>query len=505
MKRFFATHPFFWAKSLKYRYLIGLGTIAILAILGQVLIQMTLYRHSLDNEEIQRAESLVVQSREQGKLALQIQMSPRSFENDSIFRKLKSNFQEFEKNHVSLKQGDPSSGSKGVESPEVKKHFEVLDPLLASMHQNVDQLLAKKPNLSSNKKNSYETLRLSRQLMGSEFLYRTEMDKLANFYEKRSGQRIYRLKVIESLLLGLTLLTLILEGFFIFRPAITKLKETVKDLEQSEARKREILEQSLKEKAIAEEKLKKAATSLERSNEALEQFAYIASHDLQEPLRMVSLYVGLLAKKCESHFDAEASQYVEQALDGTKRMKQMIVDLLNYSLVGTSEPKKERVNTLKLVQEILTLVQPLVEETKTQFYFSDLPEVRGDRSQLVHLFQNLITNAIKFRGDKPPEIHIRAQPQGEQWLFTFKDNGIGLDMSQCEMIFDAFKRLHPKTKYPGTGLGLAISKKIVESHGGKIWAESSPGQGTTFFFTLNKTFEKIEELPTVYKDRKSVV
>jgi light-regulated signal transduction histidine kinase (bacteriophytochrome) len=223
---------------------------------------------------------------------------------------------------------------------------------------------------------------------------------------------------------------------------------------------------------------------LQRSNEQLEQFAYVASHDLQEPLRMVSSYVQLLAQRYRGKLDQDADDFINFAVDGANRMSTLIQDLLTYSRVGTRGGDFVLTDAGAAVNQALRNLAAAIEDSGVVVTCDELPEVVADKSQLVQLFQNLIGNAIKFRGEAAPTVHVSAEAHPTEWLFTVKDNGIGLDMAYASRIFVVFQRLHAQGQYPGTGMGLAICQKIVERHGGRIWVEATPGQGATFSFTL---------------------
>jgi len=235
-----------------------------------------------------------------------------------------------------------------------------------------------------------------------------------------------------------------------------------------------------------EEARKQTAADLERSNKELEQFAYVASHDLQEPLRMVSSYTQLLAQRYEGQLDDKAKKYIDYAVDGAVRMQRLINDLLMYSRVGTQGKPFEPTDSHSVLGEILRNLQAAIEESRAIITNDDLPTVRADASQFAQVFQNLIGNAIKFRLDSPPHIHVSARDRGHEWVFSVADNGIGIDPQYKDRLFAIFQRLHTKQEYPGTGIGLALCKKIVERHGGKIWFESEPGKGSTFFFSIPK-------------------
>ena len=234
----------------------------------------------------------------------------------------------------------------------------------------------------------------------------------------------------------------------------------------------------------AQEALAEKAEELARSNTELQHFAYVASHDLQEPLRMVASYVQLLARRYKGELDSEADEFIGFAVDGATRMQALINALLDYSRIGTKGKPFEPTDCEKILQVALKNLQLAVEENRAIVTHDSLPTVMGDATQLGQLFQNLIGNAIKFRGDKPPEVHVSAERNGKDWHFFFRDNGIGIDPKFSERIFVIFQRLHSKGEYPGTGIGLALCKKIVERHGGRIWVESEPGKGATFRFTI---------------------
>lgn len=226
------------------------------------------------------------------------------------------------------------------------------------------------------------------------------------------------------------------------------------------------------------------AGELSRSNDELQQFAYVASHDLQEPLRMVASYVQLLAKRYEGKLDADADEFIHFAVDGANRMKALIQDLLQYSRVNTKGKEFESTDCEEVLTRALGNLQLAIEDSGATITHDPMPTLVADGLQLGQLFQNLIGNAIKFHGDEPPHIHISVMKTDAGYHFTIKDNGIGIDSQYRERIFDIFQRLHGKDKYSGTGIGLAVCRKIVERHGGKIWVESEPGKGSVFHFII---------------------
>lgn len=237
------------------------------------------------------------------------------------------------------------------------------------------------------------------------------------------------------------------------------------------------------ERKQAESDLQEALSEVRRSNADLEQFAYVASHDLQEPLRAVAGCVQILRKRYAGHLDPSANELIDHAVSGAKRMQSLIHDLLDYSRVATRKVELRKTDSGAALKQALNALTGAVEEAGATITNDPLPIVESNDTQLTQLFQNLIGNAIKYRSDSPPVIHVSAKWVGE-WEFSVRDNGIGIAPEYFERVFAIFQRLHTRAEYPGTGIGLAICKKIIERHGGRIWLESEPGAGTTFFFTI---------------------
>lgn len=242
--------------------------------------------------------------------------------------------------------------------------------------------------------------------------------------------------------------------------------------------------QDITRRKRVEEELAHRVMELARSNTELEQFAYVASHDLQEPLRMVASYTQLLARRYRGKLDADADEFIAYAVDGVMRMQQLINDLLAYARVGTRGKDFEPTDCETVLDDTLVDLWAALKESDAQVTRDSLPTVMADASQLRQVFQNLIGNAIKFHGDQSLRIHVSAKRNGDEWVFSVSDNGIGIETQYAELIFVIFQRLHGKEQYHGTGIGLAICKKIVERHGGRIWVESQAGQGATFYFTI---------------------
>lgn len=235
------------------------------------------------------------------------------------------------------------------------------------------------------------------------------------------------------------------------------------------------------------DELDKHVDELAISNAELEQFAYVASHDMQEPLRMVTGFLTQLEKKYKDQLDEKAQQYIHFAVDGAKRMRTIILDLLEYSKVGKKEYQPERIEVDKLITDITLLNQSLIIENNVEIKSGDLPQIFGGKTLIHQVFQNLISNAIKYRKpDIDPQVTITCEDEGDFWKFAVQDNGIGIQKDYFERIFILFQRLHIKEDYSGTGIGLAICKKIIESHSGRIWVESEEGNGSTFYFTIKK-------------------
>ncbi len=233
-----------------------------------------------------------------------------------------------------------------------------------------------------------------------------------------------------------------------------------------------------------EEKLRIYSLELERSNKELELFASIAAHDLQEPLRGVSGFAGLLKKRYAGKLDQDGDEFISYIVDGAERMQQLIRDLLDYSRVTTGGKTFTPVDCNNALKAALDNLKIAIDESGAVVTFKPLPVVNADKGQIIRLFQNLIGNAIKYRGGSKPAIAVSAEKQGDEWVFSVADNGIGINAQYYARIFQIFQRLHKRNEYPGTGIGLSICKRIIERHGGRIWVESAPGKGSVFYFTI---------------------
>lgn len=279
--------------------------------------------------------------------------------------------------------------------------------------------------------------------------------------------------------------------FLTIKQAAETLKEAKEELEikvaarTAELHKANInLSVELDERRRAEAKLAQYAADLRRSNAELEQFAYVASHDLQEPLRMVASFTQLLSKRYRGKLDQDADEFIGFAVDGANRMQMLINDLLALSRVGTRGKPLKPTDCEALLSHTLDNLAAMLHETGAVVTHDHLPTVLADTMQMGQMLQNLLINALKFQGRQSPQVHISAQRQDNEWLFSVRDNGIGIDPKHQERIFAIFQRLHRREDFPGTGLGLALCKKIAERHGGRIWVESEPGRGSTFYFTI---------------------
>ncbi len=259
-----------------------------------------------------------------------------------------------------------------------------------------------------------------------------------------------------------------------------RVQERTEDL----AKANQALQAEIGERKRAEESIKLYTKELERSNQELQQFAYVASHDLQEPLRMVSSYMQLLERRYGGQLQGDAKDFIYFAVDGAKRMQALINDLLAYSRVGTRGQPFDEVDLCKIVERAQENLRVAIDESQAQIICNRLPTVSGDEMQLTQVFQNLIGNAIKFRGDCAPQVRISETRENGMWHIWIADNGIGIDPQYNERIFQIFQRLHTRDEYPGNGIGLAICKRIIERHGGTIWVNGKPGEGSTFHFTI---------------------
>jgi light-regulated signal transduction histidine kinase (bacteriophytochrome) len=284
---------------------------------------------------------------------------------------------------------------------------------------------------------------------------------------------------------GLDIPVILVSGALGELTAVECMKQGAADyvLKDHLARLPESVRRALREKKLRQEH-RQSQEDLARSNQDLEQFAYVASHDLQEPLRMVATYTQLLAERYQGKLDSDADKYIHYAVDGALRMQQLVQDLLAFSRVGRQSLAPRRTECNSVLQAALQNLQAAIQESGATVQHTQLPVVMADSSQLVQVFQNLIGNAVKFRGSEPPVVRVSAKPKRKEWVFSVADNGIGIAQEHLENVFVVFRRLHTRAEYPGNGIGLSICKKIIEHHGGRIWVESKLGHGSNFQFTL---------------------
>lgn len=299
----------------------------------------------------------------------------------------------------------------------------------------------------------------------------SEETRLLDLHRKTGQRRITQLQEVLWLLIAVVVILAV--GIF-------------QKIRMDLLKEKKVKEQLSRFSRDLEEQVRIQTAELAASNAELERFAYIASHDLQEPLRMVSSFVQLLQKKYQGQLDEKANQYIHYAIDGAERMKALIMDLLEYSRVGSGKENFEQVEVNGVVEEVTAIFREKILSTRARIEIDPLPAIRADKMQLTQLFQNLVGNALKYHGPQSPVIRISAKEQPGYWQFAVEDNGIGIDSLFFEKIFIIFQRLHNKNEYSGTGIGLAVCKKIAERHGGKIWVESTPGKGSAFFFTISK-------------------
>jgi NO-binding membrane sensor protein with MHYT domain/nitrogen-specific signal transduction histidine kinase len=313
----------------------------------------------------------------------------------------------------------------------------------------------------------FDSLPTARQLIARYFLSLGLISVLAILgmllVEHQGGQTGNRLQM--ALLLSV-LGVLLVQGILVLRPALANIHQGISQLE------------------LAKHALQRKSEELARSNAELEQFAYVASHDLQEPLRMVASYTQLLARRYQGKLDKDADEFIGFAVDGATRMQTLIRDLLSYSRVMTQGRSLQPVDTRLAFDAACENLHKAIEESGVAVSVGALPVIQADATQMTQLFQNLLGNALKYRNEHAPRIHVDARPAESSWLFSVQDNGIGIEPQYFERIFQMFQRLHTREKYSGTGIGLAICRRIVERHGGRIWVESVSGQGSTFLFAI---------------------
>jgi NO-binding membrane sensor protein with MHYT domain/nitrogen-specific signal transduction histidine kinase len=333
---------------------------------------------------------------------------------------------------------------------------------LAGHQRTLSQALVKDALLMARTADVAERVRL----LGHEDQVLREMDTIVFQYDREARFPDETRHRLQMALLLSVLGVMLVQGVVVLRPALANIHQGISRLE------------------LAKQALQHKSEELGRSNAELEQFAYVASHDLQEPLRMVASYTQLLARRYRGKLDSDADEFIGFAVDGATRMQTLIRDLLSYSRVMTQGGSFRPVDAKLACDTARKNLQQSIEESGASVSIAILPTVHADATQLIQLFQNLIGNALKYRHESAPEVHVDARPADEAWLFSVQDNGIGIEPQYFERIFQMFQRLHTREEYSGTGIGLAICRRIVERHGGRIWVESQPGRGSTFLFAI---------------------
>lgn len=316
--------------------------------------------------------------------------------------------------------------------------------------------------------------------------YRKVSSEMVDFESDVLAQRVRDLATAQQALWAATAILTVLGGgilgwvFNLTRTTIEQEKRRVEMLNEMNLN----LQGEIEQRKLTEQALKDTTVKLTSSNADLQRFAYVASHDLQEPLRAVAGFVTLIANKHRGTLDEESEGWITHAVEGSQRMRNLINDLLAYARVESRGKALESMDVGRAFEQAKRDLRVLIEENNAEVTSSELPKLEGDEGQLTQVFQNLIGNAIKFKGDKKPVVHVDATKQNDEWLFSIKDNGIGFEPEHVDRIFVIFQRLHGREEYKGTGIGLALCKKIVERHGGRIWAEAAKGAGSTFYFTI---------------------
>jgi len=452
------------ARQLATRYFMSLAVISVLAILGALLVEYQGGEVRSGARMIDIAERQKMYSQAITKDALLLERSPDVTERQHVAEGLRSLAMLWEKSHAALQHGDPGGVSRG-NSPEVTALFAALEPDFTAMVGATRTLVEKGAVRSPTADLGAEV----NTILGHEQRFLQGMDAIVAEYEREvtfPDEFKYQLQL--ALLLSV-LGVLLVQGVVVLRPALANIQRGISQLE------------------LTKQALQRNSEELGRSNAELEQFAYVASHDLQEPLRMVASYTQLLARRYRGKLDSEADEFIGFAVDGATRMQTLIRDLLSYSRVMTQGHSLQPADARLACDMARRNLQKSIEESGATVSVGPLPTVRADATQLAQLFQNLIGNALKYCDERAPQIRVAAEARDEAWLFSVQDNGIGIESQYFERIFQMFQRLHTREKYSGTGIGLAICRRIVERHGGKIWVESEPGQGSTFHFALPRT------------------
>lgn len=386
----------------------------------------------------------------------------------------------FQKGRDSAKEGLKEVRELTIDNPKQQADLALLEPLIEEGLTKMEAVIAIRRRAGFSAGAAATQKGFGKELVDQNRVVIADMKReedrllVLRLAELQAGSRRTRLVIISGEALGL----------FFLLVAGNLVRREMKKLAQAEAEVRTLNADLERKVAERTEDLSMRAKDLERSNTELLQFAYVASHDLQEPLRTISSFTQLLAKRYQDKLDDKAREFINFAVEGCKRMQALINDLLAFSRVGTHGKEHVAIQCDAALDRVLRGLKTAIEESGAVITRDPLPAVTGDEIQLCQLFQNLVGNAIKFRNKDVPKIHISAVRNGTGWKISFRDNGIGIASEHSDRIFVIFQRLHTKMQYPGTGIGLAICKKIAERHSGRIWFEPSPGGGSTFYVTI---------------------
>jgi NO-binding membrane sensor protein with MHYT domain/nitrogen-specific signal transduction histidine kinase len=450
------------ARQLIARYFLSLGLISVLAILGMLLVEHQGGETRVEARTINIAGRQITLSQAIAKDAVLIARSTDVAERLRLTQDLRGLNVLWNKSHAALQHGDVTLGVSGSNSPAIREMFTALQPDFNAMAEAARTLATKSAAQSPSMDPTAEV----NVILSHERTFLRGMDAIVFQYDReasfpdRTGSRL-----LMALLLSV-LGVLLVQGILVLRPALANIHQGISQLE------------------LAKQALQCKSEELARSNAELEQFAYVASHDLQEPLRMVASYTQLLARRYQGKLDRDADEFIGFAVDGATRMQTLIRDLLSYSRVMTQGRSLQPVDTRHAFDAACENLHKAIEESGVAVSVGALPVIHADATQMTQLFQNLLGNALKYRNEHTPRIHVDAKPAEKSWLFSVEDNGIGIEPQYFERIFQMFQRLHTREKYSGTGIGLAICRRIVERHGGRIWVESAPGRGSTFLFAI---------------------
>jgi signal transduction histidine kinase len=367
-----------------------------------------------------------------------------------------------------------------VADPKQQQQLSLLEPLIAQKFAELRETIELRQNKGFEAANQLVLTHQGKFLMER---VRTVLQQMKS-KEYEQLQMWLKTKQEEAQKIQLIFLFGLVFNLIAFYLVYRAIEQEIRERKQAEASLKQLNEQLEARVQQRTADLKEANVNLLYSNRELEQFAYVASHDLQEPLRAVNSYAQLLGRKYQGSLDAKADKYLGYIMEGATRMQQLINDLLEFSRVGTRAKELKLTACEVVLSQVLMNLKVAIAECQAVVTHDPLPTIMGDEIQLMQLFQNLISNAIKFHREEPPCVHISVVQQQNDWVFSVRDNGIGMEPEYFERIFTIFQRLHSRAEYPGTGIGLAVCKKIVERHGGRIWVESELEVGTTFYFTI---------------------